>query len=389
MGDRGVSFSKLIPSFSFALMCVGLPLAGILGGSNAAIAVVLGIGLTASGRFGGHFKEKVAPAYSVLFFFLIAYSAIVLYALPTREGFARLFQLLCCSVAMAVGSCLCKDAGALRLAKCMGAVAVSICLLSWIIEGCPMEDFSCFWGNPNTFALVALCWLVLFLAVPIGSKLDYVFSGICCLFVLISSSRSSLIAAVVLVGAFLLLNQKKTLSASTVVTMFLGAVILSLVFVLMYTFLYSTPFGNWLNDLSLEVFGKNFYSGRQVVWLETLRAIEDAPLLGHGLQAMPSDFYDTNLSAHNWYLEVALQSGLTGLSLMVLVLCAVLFAVADNVNNPNRALIVAFIFAMAFHEMFEVSLTQNAFMYGVVAWVLFGMGTASYDTNYDGDMLHE
>ncbi|WP_139315281.1 O-antigen ligase family protein [Mongoliimonas terrestris] len=135
----------------------------------------------------------------------------------------------------------------------------------------------------------------------------------------------------------------------------------------------------YVNDLSDHYFGRRFTSGREELWFFILYALRDKMWLGLGSGTLASDFINTDLSAHNSFLQVMLQMGLVGVALVVSSLVIVGFRVISTPHWALPALGVGYIVVVVLHSSFEVVLTQNNFPIAVLIWfnlgMLYGMAT--------------
>ena len=69
---------------------------------------------------------------------------------------------------------------------------------------------------------------------------------------------------------------------------------------------------------SYAIIREKSFSGREDIWLALIELIKQRLLFGYGASASPQQFLPIGLSSHNLYLQIALQSGLTGLALLIL-----------------------------------------------------------------------
>lgn len=360
-----------------------LPLVGAFHGSGWALAVT-GLLCVSAVVSRTHFptqlfKQKIS---SVVISFCILYGFMIISFMlsPHYGGIIRLAELACCFVALIFGSVFSQNEKAMRYLRYLLTIALIFLLLNWVASKCPSSGFSAMWDNPNSFGFIMLCLSTVLLLAPAKTKtiqqLSIMIAG---LLIFVSSSRSSLIAFLsLLLIRHILKNHPSSFNAKNITIAFLVVIGIILSFSVGYSMLYETTFGNTINELSLQLTGKSFYSGRQAIWSGVLEAIRERPLMGYGLHAMPGDFFDTTFSAHSLYLQTLLQSGLMGLFLHIALLATILRAVTENTANPNRWIVVAFVFAVALHEAFEVTLTQNAFLYGMSAWLIMGLGLRSH-----------
>lgn len=135
----------------------------------------------------------------------------------------------------------------------------------------------------------------------------------------------------------------------------------------------------WFNELDLYIqnaTGKSLYSGREGVWVTMFKIVQENPWFGHGSDKVPAMYLGENLSAHNLFLQTALQSGWVG----VTILCLILFSIWSRLRigryNKEVRLTGAFLIGFIIHQTFEVSLTQNNVIIGALQWLILAIGTS-------------
>lgn len=117
-------------------------------------------------------------------------------------------------------------------------------------------------------------------------------------------------------------------------------------------------FGQFLgistNDLLFAIYGDTTFTGRTEIWAFAIGFIREAPFFGHGLRGFwglgldsPKhlsniDFIRTIGSSHNGFIDVALDLGLFGLALVVLILIFTLRAIGAIHIRPARHTILYF-----------------------------------------------
>ena len=156
-----------------------------------------------------------------------------------------------------------------------------------------------------------------------------------------------------------------------------GMVVLGLVFLVIT---YSGPVAEYiygpLSEWVRLYTGRGIFTGRQEIWPLVLAEIAKAPVWGHGPGVLPSDFMPLRLSAHNYYLQLALQVGFTGVALLMAALAS-LYHVALKVRRDGAglagALAPAVVLVLMVHQGFEVTLLQNALVIGALQWLLLGL----------------
>lgn len=128
------------------------------------------------------------------------------------------------------------------------------------------------------------------------------------------------------------------------------------------------------NEISIKYTGKSLYSGRNQLWEILLDYISKKPFFGYGSGALPAHFFNTELSAHNLYIQVALQVGLIGLTFIILFLYLIWNKFWLNRKNLRVKLTGAFFIGILVYQIFEITLTQNNFGLGLLQWLIIGIG---------------
>lgn len=132
----------------------------------------------------------------------------------------------------------------------------------------------------------------------------------------------------------------------------------------------------YYNDIVYKYTGKNILSGRNELWSELLVLIENKLLFGYGSGALPRDFINMDLSAHNLYLQIALQVGIVGLSTFLFFLFFIWKTFWLNRHDPKIILLACYFIGILVHEMFEVTLIQNNFGLSIIQWLILGVGSS-------------
>ncbi len=144
--------------------------------------------------------------------------------------------------------------------------------------------------------------------------------------------------------------------------------------IVVYPKMYTWDNFHTLNNLSLQITGKPLLTGRNTIWSQLVDLITIKPLLGYGSSVVPENFLSTSLSAHNLYLQIGLQTGLTGLILLLLFLFIIWESFWKNRYDPKVILVSSFFISILIHQTFEVTLTQNQFGIGLLQWMIIGFG---------------
>lgn len=263
--------------------------------------------------------------------------------------------------------------------KLVGNLVTVLSLLLFFLQqlhGGSSFYYGAFYGHSNALGTAALSFFALIL---ISLLIDFGFFRLIgllttVLIVFYSYSRSALITLIAFMAysALMYMIQKRSTGRRYLSPLFLGTIAIALTFSIVYPKLYGTSFGNSLEVLSRNTFGKNFFSGREIVWNNILEHIEKSPYFGHGLSVVPSTLFDTVFSSHNLYLQTLLQTGVIGLLLVLLLFWTVLGSL-NNASNRYTVFGSAFFLAFLLHECLEVSLTQNTLELGISVWFCLGL----------------
>lgn len=160
----------------------------------------------------------------------------------------------------------------------------------------------------------------------------------------------------------------------------IGITLTSLVFLGFISFIFFTAYP----DLSLSFLGKDAtFTGRTAIWPLVLDLISEKPLLGWGYGAMwlnndisTAPFINTlgwnPLSAHNEFLEVALELGLVGVAVILIIILVTLrrgvYCILIGRNQIGMFLLL-FVFASMATGIVESTLVENQ----TIDWVLFNI----------------
>lgn len=142
-----------------------------------------------------------------------------------------------------------------------------------------------------------------------------------------------------------------------------------------------------IDAYSRDIFGTRIASGRNVIWSQLFVVMSERPLVGWGPGVHLADVTDVTLSAHNLYLQTVLQVGLVGLALLALVLAAIWHGAYRRRDSHLGRVAGAFLIGHLLLQNFEVTLTQNLFVFGLAFWLVAGLalgerqGEAPSDTS--------
>jgi len=235
-----------------------------------------------------------------------------------------------------------------------------------------LHPFEILSGNsPGYFLLFALPLLFLFANTRIQNKAALILLLVFAITAILYTSRGGLLASLIFVISFTLINTypRKAIYQSLLVFVTFGITTIILI-----------GSGLWLTDLiptleqfSREYFDRRFFTGRDTLWTQLAGLISDQWFLGYGPQAQLSHFIATGLSAHNLFLQVLLQNGVTGFLLLSATLYSfAIFFIRTRFFFESQ-IGFSFLLAVLVHQTFSVTLTQTTFAYGIPMWLILGL----------------
>lgn len=162
---------------------------------------------------------------------------------------------------------------------------------------------------------------------------------------------------------------------------FLRMILLSLAvggivfFVALYTGLWGLD-ARSLDALFVEYSGRNAASGRQIIWPIIMASVAERPWDGLGTGATFASLYpDKPWSAHNYFLQTYLQTGLLGLVSLLFLLLTIWMAIGRPKRSEKHGIYLSVAYVVLLINMaFEVFLMQVSLYIGLSAWMMLGLG---------------
>ncbi|TAA72804.1 O-antigen ligase family protein [Planococcus salinarum] len=138
----------------------------------------------------------------------------------------------------------------------------------------------------------------------------------------------------------------------------------------LYIYLNHTALGTILNDLSLDITGKNFFSGRDRIWNEALDAVVQNGMFWTGL-GNNSEFPELGGYLHNLYVQVFYQGGIIGLILVGIFLLSLAYAIGKTkVIDYDFRILMGYFIAILFLQVFEGHLVYKFEIISVLSWII-------------------
>lgn len=340
--------------------------------------------------------KRTGPVENQLKKIILAFSIYILWMIlmiPNSEfsanTFIRMVQILGCMFAFVNGAVIVFHQHQLTYIRRIVQGIIIVSFVHWLILGAPLQNYSFIYSNTATYGSILFCWILFLFMQKNKRPLDLIVLLLGVALLLFSSTRSALVAIMFYAVISVIIKYRLKRKGQDKVflnLLFLATIVGCVIFVFIYTESGYTELGMKINQLSIMYFGKNLYSGRQIIWHELIQAIEAHPVTGYGLDTLPNAIFNTHLSAHNTFLQVALQCGLVGMILLVNILRKISKAVISNRDYWYAAMGIACIISIIIHECFEACLVQNMLVVGLQMWFLMGLiinNTAREDDIYE------
>lgn len=243
--------------------------------------------------------------------------------------------------------------------------------------------------NPNANGVAAFAFLISFFSITsqviISNKYSKIMSLASFLIYLVSilgtDTRSLLLSTIAMLTTFfiwekIIVNKRKFYSYFWIIVI----ILITFIFVYPNLDLYLSNF-NSLNNYIVNLTGKRIFSGRELIWRGLLRLISKKPLFGYGSGIHAEDFFVSDLTSHNLYLEISLQTGLIGLTLFFIFL----FFLWKNFYSAKDDLSIkiagSYFVGLMVYQLFELSLLQSTVYIAITSWILLAFSMALTNNN--------
>lgn len=238
-----------------------------------------------------------------------------------------------------------------------------------------MINFRYIYENSNFLGVITLVFIfILMLAYSQKRGERYVLYGAMLLPILLeTNSRTSFIALIAALGIYIVWYISSRWKF-THWLIWIGVIGILGGITVVYPLLGQVEGVEGLTNLVTEVSNKVLFSGRERLWLESMSLIKDKPILGYGLHTTLQMLSGEELSTHNQYLQILLQGGWVGLSLIIGIL-SILWRSLQNVANKGTVRIGGAIFiAVMVVACFENTLLGESITLGLLQWSILGIG---------------
>lgn len=260
----------------------------------------------------------------------------------------------------------------IKVVRFLAITFILVNFFIWLVKGFPMPFLSIY-PNPNLLGSYIFLMLYFVLMDKTKKKSNTFISLLSFILIYASESRAIFISLLALLLSYMfwpLIAKTRKRFVSFLIVVISG--MLSFIFIYP-NLIYWDKFYTF-NDFFFKYTGKNIYSGREIIWSNLITEINKHPYSGHGTGVLPSDVLQSGLSAHNLYLQIALQNGYLGLVVFLLLLTFIWTVFWKNKHHYMVRLSASFFVAILIYQSFEVSLTQNQLSSGIIQWFIFSVG---------------
>lgn len=201
----------------------------------------------------------------------------------------------------------------------------------------------------------------------------------------LTKSRTSILAI-----AILLITYKfwyKLIGSRKKYILFLIGIFIS-IFIFIYVYLYSNDIliFKYLNELSLEIFNKRFFSGRIEVWRLLLNKINENFLFGYGTGTTVWELFEfKKISTHNLYLHILMEGGIFALILwggfFLNVWSYYWKKRKDNIVRASGSYLISTLIL----NIFELTFYLNQLNTGILQWTSIGIAMSVIIRNIENE----
>lgn len=259
-------------------------------------------------------------------------------------------------------------------------LATVLFFMDWMQSGFTLTGFKSIYANENYLAVLLFSLLFFhILSIKFSRNMErvifFIITGMNLVLIVASSARSVLIGIIVIVIAWKILQASRRIFKTLIYLVIVG----NFLFVGTYVGLKDTGVGDILNGFSVTVFHKNLFSGRPEIWQSVFQAILEKPFFGHGLGVKAYNVAETNLTAHNMYLQILLEFGIIGFLVFLIVLISIWTVLQRRLDQFVAKLSACFMLGILVYNIFELTLFQNNYSIAIFQWLIMTIGISFSD----------
>lgn len=335
-------------------------------------------------------KTTYTVSLNKIYLTFILLSSAYLVSFVTQQQLSALhtFRLMFFFLFILGSVCLKWNKNYLIISGSILSMATLFFLFHWVYSGIPLGGFKSVFRNENYLGVLLFCLLyfnIFSIKYHDGMMRLYFTFIMLSNFLLIFStgSRSVMLAIMVILASWVVLKSFNHLYAKLFHVIMIG----NLLFVGIYVGIKNTFIGNFLNNLSMSIFNKNLFSGRNEIWETVFQAILKQPFFGYGVGIRAPDVAATESTAHNMYLQVLLEVGLIGLLLFILFLFSIWHVLNKRLNHFAAKWSACFMLGILVYNNFELTLMLNNYSIAAFQWLIMTIGVSFTEKEFEKDMF--
>lgn len=229
--------------------------------------------------------------------------------------------------------------------------------------------------NPNGIGMLLSFPLFLSILLLGKEKKFLVFSIILIVMIILTVTRSVLLGIFFsMIFYFILKFINNRIAFLVTILISFYVVYKSIIF---YTNLKNKEYFTLINNYSTEYAGKNLLSGREEIWKQAFIYIRENLWFGYGIGSNISEIFGMNLSLHNFYIQLTLQSGILGLISFLILLITILNSCYSKNIEFEQKIALSFFIGYLIQQNFEVFLFENNIFFGLLILLTASIGLSA------------
>ncbi|MBM7543082.1 O-antigen ligase family protein [Amphibacillus cookii] len=322
----------------------------------------------------GYYSSKLMFVYITVFLFIKV--QIISFIVNNDSGYLLLFNVIATFIFIILSVQVKWDRYLFIGLGYVISLLIILLFIDWNTAQYTTHRFQSIFRNPNALAIFIFCSLyyqimAAYAVKKIALKIYFLLIlSVSIVLLLFTNSRSVLIA----IGIIIIVTIVQMYKPRILKYLFLAAMFFNASFLFIYVKLYNTAIGDFINNISLALFDKNFFSGREDIWYNVWQHIEQSFLIGFGISANARSLNESGYTTHNQYLQTFLETGILGFIVFVFFLFAIWRLLLNSQNSLEGRLSTSFFIGILIYSSFELTLFQNNFQIGLLQWAIIATG---------------
>jgi O-antigen ligase len=195
----------------------------------------------------------------------------------------------------------------------------------------------------------------------------------------LTSTRSAILSILLFLVMYCVIDTLQKSKHVYRLVFFIGSLLL-LLLPIYYIQLQYSNIGIFVNEYSLTLFNKNFFSGRQHIWDIVLSAIKNNFVFGYGFSNNVLPSFGINASTHNLYLGLILQGGIILILLFFIFMYQIWMKYYSYLDDRIIKTSAAFLLPILLRASFDLVLLENDIVISIYMWIPLIIGLSYTNT---------